>query len=248
MQDSQCEAGTNLEYSKNLTEVYLNILNEITNFWSLVQGRERSTHWCWKGFNRYRSPQSLLSGGAHIIIASYSLVTVEYHRTILQRHGSKASTRSALTAARKYVSKSLRFHLSTLYACSPASRTILERHHDHLSGGGAMMNSEGFLGDMTYEETVLRKVRLTFVSHQNRWVDLSLRNLTGDWLRRIEERFAGVNGGGQVPSTLQSFAFLDQPHVFVEEFFEKTKGRNLKLDSTQHPPFVCGLPRRSPSS
>jgi fatty acid synthase subunit alpha, fungi type len=52
------------------------------------------------------------------------------------------------------------------------------------------------LGDMTYEETVLRMVRLMFVSHEKRWVDDSLRNLTGDWLRRVEERFAGVNGGG----------------------------------------------------
>ena len=33
-----------------------------------------------------------------------------------------------------------------------------------------------------------------FVSHEKRWVDISLRNLTGDWLRRVEERFAGVNG------------------------------------------------------
>ena len=40
------------------------------------------------------------------------------------------------------------------------------------------------LGDMTYEETVLRMVRLMFVSHEKRWVNISLRNLTGDWLRR----------------------------------------------------------------
>ena len=40
------------------------------------------------------------------------------------------------------------------------------------------------LSDMTYEETVLRMVCLTYVSHQNRWVDLSLRNLTGTWLHR----------------------------------------------------------------
>jgi fatty acid synthase subunit beta len=52
------------------------------------------------------------------------------------------------------------------------------------------------LSDMTYEETVLRMVRWMFVSHKTRWVDQSLRNLTGDWLRRVEEQFAGVNGGG----------------------------------------------------
>jgi hypothetical protein len=52
------------------------------------------------------------------------------------------------------------------------------------------------LGDMTYEETVLRLVRLMYVTHEDRWLNLSLRNLAGDWLRRIEERFAGMNGSG----------------------------------------------------
>ncbi|KAF9485144.1 fatty acid synthetase alpha subunit [Pholiota conissans] len=77
------------------------------------------------------------------------------------------------------------------------------------------------LGDMTYEETVLRMVRLMFVAHQKRWVDQSLRNLVGDWLRRVEERFAGVNGGGHKPSLLQNFSLLDDPLPFVATFFEK---------------------------
>jgi fatty acid synthase subunit beta len=74
------------------------------------------------------------------------------------------------------------------------------------------------LSDMTYEETVLRMVRLMFVSHEKRWVDNSLRNLTGDWLRRVEERFAGVNGEG-VKSLLQNFSSLNDPLPFVK-FFE----------------------------
>ncbi|KAF8907276.1 fatty acid synthase [Gymnopilus junonius] len=77
------------------------------------------------------------------------------------------------------------------------------------------------LADMTYEETVLRMIRLMFVSHQKRWVDISLRNLVGDWLRRIEERFAGVNGSGTKPSILQSYQTLDDPLPFVETFFHK---------------------------
>ncbi|EKM78079.1 hypothetical protein AGABI1DRAFT_61049 [Agaricus bisporus var. burnettii JB137-S8] len=76
------------------------------------------------------------------------------------------------------------------------------------------------LGDMTYEETVLRLVRLMYVSKQKRWIDRSLRNLTGDWLRRVEERFAGVNTTGNKPSLLQSYASLDDPSAFVESFFE----------------------------
>ncbi|PPQ98107.1 hypothetical protein CVT26_003277 [Gymnopilus dilepis] len=48
------------------------------------------------------------------------------------------------------------------------------------------------LADMTYEETVLRMIRLMFVAHQKRWVDLSQRNLS-----------------------------LDDPLPFVETFFQK---------------------------
>jgi fatty acid synthase subunit alpha, fungi type len=64
-------------------------------------------------------------------------------------------------------------------------------------------------------------VRLMFVSHEKRWVDNSLRNLTGDWLRRVEERFAGasVNGEG-VKSLLQNFSSLNDPLPFVKCFFE----------------------------
>jgi fatty acid synthase subunit alpha len=47
----------------------------------------------------------------------------------------------------------------------------------------------------------------------------SLRNLTGDWLRRVEERFAGVNGEG-VKSFLQNFSSLNDPLPFIKCFFE----------------------------
>jgi fatty acid synthase subunit alpha len=50
-------------------------------------------------------------------------------------------------------------------------------------------------------------------------VDNSLRNLTGDWLRRVEERFAGVNGEG-VKSLLQNFSSLNKSLPFVKSFFE----------------------------
>lgn len=76
------------------------------------------------------------------------------------------------------------------------------------------------IADMTYEEVVLRMIRLMYVAHQERWIDLSLRDLTGDWLRRVEERFAGVNGGSSKASILQSYASLDKPTAFVEEFFK----------------------------
>ncbi len=76
------------------------------------------------------------------------------------------------------------------------------------------------LSDMTYEEIALRLVRLMYVAHEKRWIDFTLRNLTGDWLRRVEERFAGVNGTGNKPSLLQSYNALDDPIPFVAEFFK----------------------------
>ncbi|KIM51926.1 hypothetical protein SCLCIDRAFT_18296 [Scleroderma citrinum Foug A] len=76
------------------------------------------------------------------------------------------------------------------------------------------------LGDMTYEEVALRLVRLMYVAHQDRWINVSLRNLTGDWLRHIEECFTDVNGGLK-PSILQSFNQLNNPTPFVTKFFNK---------------------------
>ncbi|KAG8733585.1 3-oxoacyl-[acyl-carrier-protein] synthase [Ceratobasidium sp. 423] len=76
----------------------------------------------------------------------------------------------------------------------------------------------GDIADMTYEEVVRRMVRLMYVEHETRWVDRSLRNLVGDWLRRVEERFAG----GDVrrsESILQSFTELDVPQKLLDEFF-----------------------------
>ncbi|KAF8199703.1 fatty acid synthase [Pholiota molesta] len=100
------------------------------------------------------------------------------------------------------------------------------------------------LGDMTYEETVLRMVRLMFVAHQKRWVDKSLRNLVGDWLRRVEERFAGVNGGGHKPSLLQNFSLLDDPLPFVKTFFEKYPLATEQLLAAEDAAYFLAISQR----
>ncbi|KAF8969171.1 fatty acid synthase [Flammula alnicola] len=100
------------------------------------------------------------------------------------------------------------------------------------------------LSDMTYEETVLRMVRLMFVAHQKRWVDTSLRNLVGDWLRRVEERFAGVNGGGHKPSLLQNFSLLDDPLPFVETFFKKYPLATEQLLAAEDTAFFLAISQR----
>jgi fatty acid synthase subunit alpha, fungi type len=65
------------------------------------------------------------------------------------------------------------------------------------------------LSDMTYEEVVHRLIRFMYVVHEGRWPDVSLHNLTGDWLHRVEERFAGVNGGR--PKTSLKHSLTSRP-------------------------------------
>jgi fatty acid synthase subunit alpha len=97
---------------------------------------------------------------------------------------------------------------------------------------------------MMYEEVTLRMVRLMFVEKEGRWVDVSLRNLTGDWLRRVEERTAGVNGGGAKASILQSYTALDDPFSFVTEFFEKYPASTVQLLASEDKAYFLTISQR----
>ncbi|KAL7663845.1 Fatty acid synthase subunit beta [[Candida] zeylanoides] len=73
------------------------------------------------------------------------------------------------------------------------------------------------LQDMTYEEVALRLVELMYVKKSQRWIDNSLRNFYGDFLRRVEERFTTKI---DAVSLLQNFAQLNSPLDFTASFFE----------------------------
>ncbi|GAA5972131.1 hypothetical protein JCM11641_002509 [Rhodosporidiobolus odoratus] len=77
------------------------------------------------------------------------------------------------------------------------------------------------LADMTYAEVNARLVRLMYVAHEKRWVDPSLRNLVGDWIRRVEERLSNVNDSGVKISALQSYSELNEPEAFLKKFLEQ---------------------------
>lgn len=68
--------------------------------------------------------------------------------------------------------------------------------------------------------------------------------MTGDWLRRVEERFAGVNGGGQKASILQSYISLDKPGPFVEEFFKKYPLATEQLIASEDKVFFMTIAQR----
>ncbi|KAG8997734.1 3-oxoacyl-[acyl-carrier-protein] synthase [Tulasnella sp. JGI-2019a] len=99
------------------------------------------------------------------------------------------------------------------------------------------------IGEMTYEEVVLRMIRLMYVSHEKRWVDISLRNLTGDWLRRVEERLAGVDGKPKT-SVLQSYSSLDDPIPFVSEFFKTYAGAEQQLVAAEDKAYFLAIAQR----
>jgi fatty acid synthase subunit alpha, fungi type len=70
------------------------------------------------------------------------------------------------------------------------------------------------LSDMTYEETVLRMVRLMFVSHETRWVDQSLRKLVeacGGTIRGCER--------GRCKAVAASELFITERSTSIRQVF-----------------------------
>ena len=105
------------------------------------------------------------------------------------------------------------------------------------------------LGLMTYEEITRRMVRLMYVAKQDRWVDISLRNLVGDWLRRVEERFAGVDGIRTKESLIQTFKDLDKPAAALDNFFEHYPRARSQLVAAEDKAYfltICQRPGQKP--
>ncbi|KAK4993115.1 beta subunit of fatty acid synthetase [Elasticomyces elasticus] len=86
------------------------------------------------------------------------------------------------------------------------------------------------LEDMTYGEVIRRMVDLMYVKHESRWIEKSLRNLTGDFIRRVEERFTTVEGKG---SLVQNYSELDSPFPLVEKVMAAYPEANKQLINAQ---------------
>ncbi|KAF2280045.1 beta subunit of fatty acid synthase [Westerdykella ornata] len=85
------------------------------------------------------------------------------------------------------------------------------------------------LEDMTYTEVVERMVELMYVRHQSRWIDVSLMRLTGDFIRRVEERFSKEDR----PSVIQSFQELLDPYAVIAKISEAYPEASQQLISAQ---------------
>lgn len=95
------------------------------------------------------------------------------------------------------------------------------------------------LEDMTYGEVVRRMVDLMFIKHQKRWIDKSLAKLTGDFIRRVEERFTSEAGKGSI---IQNYAELDNPFPVVEKVlaaYPEADQQIINAQDVQHFILLC---------
>lgn len=103
------------------------------------------------------------------------------------------------------------------------------------------------LEEMTYEEVALRMVELMYVKKSNRWIDVSLRNFYGDFLRRIEERFTTKSNS---ISLVQNFAQLNEPFEFNESFFNAfplAREQLISQEDTDHFLMLAFRPTQKPA-
>ncbi|CCG83263.1 putative Fatty acid synthase beta subunit [Taphrina deformans PYCC 5710] len=95
------------------------------------------------------------------------------------------------------------------------------------------------LEDMTYYEVAMRMIELMYVKHEKRWINLTHRNLTGDFIRRIEERFTKAEGK---PSLLQNFGQLDDPEEAAEKVlsnYPECQKQLMNVQDVQHFLILC---------
>ena len=95
------------------------------------------------------------------------------------------------------------------------------------------------LEDMTYGEVMRRMVDLMYVKHEKRWIDKSLARLTGDFIRRVEERF--TTGAGKA-SIIQTYSELDEPFATVKtalDAYPEADSQLINAQDCQHFLMLC---------
>lgn len=102
------------------------------------------------------------------------------------------------------------------------------------------------LDEMTYGEILRRLVELMYVEHQSRWIDPTFRKFTGDFIRRVEERFTSVSGNAYV---LQDYAQLNEPSKVVETILSHYPEADVQIvnaQDVQHFLMLCQNPFQKP--
>ena len=95
------------------------------------------------------------------------------------------------------------------------------------------------LEDMTYAEVVRRMVDLMYIKHESRWIDESLKKLTVDFIRRVEERFTTSSGKS---SLIQNYSDVDQPSPKIEQVlsaYPEADEQLINAQDVQHFLLLC---------
>lgn len=93
------------------------------------------------------------------------------------------------------------------------------------------------LEDLTYAQILRRLVRTMYVKDEERWYDLSLRNMAATFINRVEERLARV----QREAVLQRNTQLDKPYEFLTAFVEAYPDSEKQIISAHDRDFFLEL-------
>ena len=94
--------------------------------------------------------------------------------------------------------------------------------------------------EMTYSEVLDRLAGLLYIKSQSRWIDGSYKALLGDFVRRVEERFASESR----PSLVQNVADISDPQILVTKAVEVYPRCSTQLVSAQDARYFLTLCQR----
>ncbi|RPA81809.1 fatty acid synthase beta subunit dehydratase [Ascobolus immersus RN42] len=102
------------------------------------------------------------------------------------------------------------------------------------------------LPDMTYFEVVERLFELMFIKSESRWIDPSLREMTGLFIRRIEERF--IKGSSE-HAVMEDTGLLDRPTEALDRLSEcywECREQLVAAQDVQYFIYLCRRPSQKP--
>ena len=102
------------------------------------------------------------------------------------------------------------------------------------------------LQEMTYQEVANRLLSLLFINHESKWIDPTLRDVFGDFLGRVECRFAQKKS----ESLISSYETLDQsPKSVMDavlESYPESRTQLLMEEDVLYFISICDQPSRKP--
>ncbi|PVU88844.1 hypothetical protein BB561_005677 [Smittium simulii] len=102
------------------------------------------------------------------------------------------------------------------------------------------------LTEMTYSEVVYRLIELMYIKPKNKWIDVTLRNMLGDFLRRIDERFSKNEHG----MLLQSYDQIENPYAVskrILDTYPESYEQVIIIEDKDYFLELCAMPERKPA-